>query len=503
MSTQGEGRDLGALFRKASKTVIIANRVAQLHVDSVTAHATWTQPAEAKHRDQGPQIFVLEELFARLATAAPALRKLTLVNATMPRAALWASRWRATALVDALLRGASQVMFASNPVTGVILIAAMIAVDAQLALHGLLGLLGATLTAMALAMDANQIETGLFGYNGLLLGLGVGVYLAPAASSATVVSSGSIDVALLLSALWLGGLTSFVQLALGNMLVTTFRAVPLSLPFDVCTIMMMLVTPSFDALARASFLTPALPHEEEGAGAGAAAVAFEGAAGGAALAWVCRAALTSIAQIFFMESAVLGGVIILAVGISSRIAAITCAYGAVVGVLLATWMGAPAADIAAGLWCYNSALVAVLTITFNYPTLATGTVGVTLMVMFTLLIDAAMRAAMAPIGVPPGTIPFCTAGIVQFLTQGKTNLFEPIPIESIATPEDHMYSMDAAKRTDDDKVKAGSAVRGRLVLTNRLGTQTTLISNRVAATQSTAPAEDECSFGAAAVEESL
>jgi hypothetical protein len=86
--------------------------------------------------------------------------------------------------VDINLRGTVQVIFQDHPFTAALFIAA-IAWDSfaagarEVLFGGLLGLVTATLAAMWLRVDAEGLAAGLYGYNGILVGLALATFLAP------------------------------------------------------------------------------------------------------------------------------------------------------------------------------------------------------------------------------------------------------------------------------------------------------------------------------------
>ena len=78
---------------------------------------------------------------------------------------------------DAFLRGASQVVLTNNPISGALILGGLFAADAFVASCGVVGLFGATATAVLLRLDLQATCSGLFGYNGLLVGLGLATFL--------------------------------------------------------------------------------------------------------------------------------------------------------------------------------------------------------------------------------------------------------------------------------------------------------------------------------------
>src|SRR5918993_551831 len=68
----------------------------------------------------------------------------------------------------------------NTPVTGLLILVAMFVGEAWLGFAGALGLAVSTLTAIWIGMDRGAIRAGLFGFNGVLVGAGLSLFLAPA-----------------------------------------------------------------------------------------------------------------------------------------------------------------------------------------------------------------------------------------------------------------------------------------------------------------------------------
>ena len=83
------------------------------------------------------------------------------------------------AFVDSCLRGVGQVCFMNNPVTGLAILIAMFVAEAWLGFAGVLGVVASTATAAAIGMDRGAIRAGLFGFNGVLVGAGLSLFLQP------------------------------------------------------------------------------------------------------------------------------------------------------------------------------------------------------------------------------------------------------------------------------------------------------------------------------------
>src|SRR5688572_19733205 len=101
------------------------------------------------------------------------------IDGTMPGAAERAEVNPVLAFVDSCLRGVGQVCFMNNPITGLLILVAMCVGELWLGVAGVIGLVVSTLTAIAIGMDRAAIRAGLFGFNGVLVGAGLSLFLQP------------------------------------------------------------------------------------------------------------------------------------------------------------------------------------------------------------------------------------------------------------------------------------------------------------------------------------
>jgi urea transporter len=76
--------------------------------------------------------------------------------------------------INAILRGIGQVIFANNPVSGALLLAAMMIQAPWLGVMTLAGVIAATLTAKLMRLSPAAIQNGVFGLSGMLIGAALG-----------------------------------------------------------------------------------------------------------------------------------------------------------------------------------------------------------------------------------------------------------------------------------------------------------------------------------------
>lgn len=89
--------------------------------------------------------------------------------------------------IDINLRGAGQVIFQNNPLTGLFFLAAIIwgaiaGGQIDIAIGAVVALVIATVTARLLNADEASLNQGLFGFNGVLVGAAVPTFLANGAA---------------------------------------------------------------------------------------------------------------------------------------------------------------------------------------------------------------------------------------------------------------------------------------------------------------------------------
>ncbi|XP_036407002.1 urea transporter 2 [Megalops cyprinoides] len=79
-------------------------------------------------------------------------------------------------LVEWSLRGVARVILANNPLSGALILGALLMASPWQALLGVLGLLASTLTAIIIGQDSEEVAGGLHGFNGMLVALLIGVF---------------------------------------------------------------------------------------------------------------------------------------------------------------------------------------------------------------------------------------------------------------------------------------------------------------------------------------
>ena len=202
--------------------------------------------------------------------------------------------------VDINLRGIGQVMFQDNPLTGALFLAAIAwgsyaAGAPHVAIAGVLAVVVATLTAQWLRVDKESLHSGLYGYNGILVGLALATFLAPSALLWVYVVLGA-------------AVSVVVMLATANVVKPWGGA--LTFPFVLTTWLLLLATYGFSGLAGT-----ALPS-------GNVVTAFQPyEASPLKLIDLVRGVLQSISQVFLKASGVAALLLLAGLAVNSLAAA--------------------------------------------------------------------------------------------------------------------------------------------------------------------------------------
>ncbi len=305
----------------------------------------------------------------------------------------WMASWEAMCarsialrFVDVCLRGVGQVMFQDNPLTGFIFLiaiawASLVGHAPEILIAALLAVVTATFCAIWLEVDRTKLNAGLFGYNGVLVGLALATFISPGALLWIYVVLGA-------------AVTVVATLGTANAL-KPFGVAALTFPFVIVTWILLLATFGFTGLSgpgmpAVGVITPIelLP---------ASSMGFVGFFGGV---------LLSISQVFLKASSVAALLLLAGLAVSSAWAAIFALGGAILAVATAHLFGAESDLIVGGLLGFSPVLTAIaLGATFNRPSLriagyaALGTI-------FTVVAQVALNVALRPFAIPALTAPF-------------------------------------------------------------------------------------------------
>ena len=362
------------------------------------------------------------------------------INGTMPA---WAERAQANPLldfVDSCLRGIGQVCFMNNPVTGLLILVAMFIGEPWLGFAGALGLAVSTATALFLGMDRGAIRAGLFGFNGILVGAGLSLFLQPD-------WDGLVMVWIALGAFF----STVLHAALANVFIGAWKVPPFTLAFNFMTLLFLIGALNFANGRAGGLLAPADAQVTAGSVSNTLRSAAQADAANN-IEGIFNAIFRGISQLFFANSIWSGILIVVAIAVCSRIAAIFALVGSTVGMLTGLAVGANGVAIYNGLWGFNS-FDAALAIggVFFVLSWRSGVLAVMCGVLAALLFGA-IASLFIPWGLPALTLPFCFATLAFVLLRGASSVLEPVAVEDITTPEEHLDRSRTARAGEVGRV---------------------------------------------------
>ena len=299
--------------------------------------------------------------------------------------------------IDVTLRGCAQVMFQNNPLTGLFFFAAIFVGgfgegDPAMAFGCLLGTVVATLFGMHLK-DRASWKSGLYGYNGCLVGAALPTFLAPTPMLWLCIILGSI-------------VSVIVMICIADIL-KTWKVAALTAPFVLVTWAMLLASYAFTGLDGSALPTPALAHP----------LVQDSELAYTASQFV-HSTLFGISEVFLISSVIASVLFLIGLAVESLWAAVFAICGTILAVLTAMVLGADQASINNGMYAFSAVLTAIaLGSTFNTPSwrvLIYTIVGV----IFTVFVQGAMNTVLTPAGIPTLTMPFVLASWL-FLVPNK------------------------------------------------------------------------------------
>lgn len=291
------------------------------------------------------------------------------------------------AFIRTMLKGAGQVMFQGNTMTGLffllgILWGAIAEGRPSVMIGALVGLITSTLTGYLLNQPANDGKEGLWGFNGILVGCAFPTFLG---------NTPQMWFALILCA----ALTTWVRTGFNNVM-APWKTNSFTFPFVFCTWIFLLASRMLQGMPPESLSAPELTQHWD--------AHVELSLGTILIYW-----LKGISQVFLINSWVTGILFLIGLYLSNKWAALWASIGSMVSLLTVLYFHGAGNDIVNGLYGFSPVLTAIaLGCTFYRPNLRTA-IWALLGVLVTVFIQAGMDILMLPFGIPTLTAPFCIA----------------------------------------------------------------------------------------------
>ncbi len=323
------------------------------------------------------------------------------------------------------LKGASQVFFMENAVTGALFFVAMAYASYvtgvwATTIGAAVGVVVATLTARLMDCDEKSVASGLYGFNGILVGAALPTFIAASPQLWIYVVVGAA-VSTVVTAAFSATLTARWEIpgSTGPFVLTGWLLVAGAYAFgglDVTGDEPKLATDYVRGLA-------AVPGPLE----------------------LVEIFFRNIGQVYLLGSAVSGAIILLGVFIASIPAGVAAAAGSLIAMLVAIGMGADPATVSQGLFGFSPVLTAMAVGVIFMKTSPRVVVYAALATVTTVFVQGALDVMVAPAGLPSFTAPYV---LTMYLFIAPKELLAPHPHRPVS---DHLFGHRHAEKSPSTK----------------------------------------------------
>jgi urea transporter len=330
-----------------------------------------------------------------------------------------AQRNPAVAVVDTLLRGIGQVMFQNNPLTGLLFLVGIFVNSLKFGGVALLGLAASTLAAHLLGADRTLIRNGLFGFNGILVGIGLAFFL-------------EFDFLLAVYIVLGAAVSTIVMMALINLL-TPWDMPALTAPFVLTAWLLLFAVYQLGFLHPTELIAPLAPDPE-------AAVQTElrelaTGAGGLTVANLAHGFFRGVGEVMFQDNLLTGVIFLIAILVNSRISAAFAALGSAVALLTALALGGDGFSVYHGLYGFNAVLCAIALGGLFFVLTWKSALYALLAAVFSVPAFAAIAVLLSPIGMPALTAPFVLTTWLFLWPKAGFRALKPVALADVTTAE--------------------------------------------------------------------
>ena len=293
-----------------------------------------------------------------------------------------------------ILRGVGQVFFCCNAVTGAIFLLALFIGGVTAGAAAAVGVISSTAAAYLLGFSEDDIDAGLYGLNGTLVGPCLFLFLEHSPQLWLYVVLASI-----LSSIVLAALMRILQ---------PYNVPASTSPFVLTCWMFLLAVYAFDSFSRGPVLPPpGIPSVVTGVGMLPADIWF-------------TALTKGVAEVMFADSVIVGILFLTGIAIVSLRGALMAVGGTIVGVVVPLLLGANQGMIEMGLYSFNPVLTMMAVgWVFLKPSARSAMLAV-LAGILTVVCQAGLANFLTPIGLPTLTFPFVLVMWMFLFAAGKS-----------------------------------------------------------------------------------
>jgi urea transporter len=325
----------------------------------------------------------------------------------------------AVGVVDTLLRGVGQVMFQNNPLTGLLFVVGIFVNSLKFGGAALLGVAASTLAAHLLGADRTLIRNGLFGFNGVLVGIGLAFFL-------------EFDLLLAVYIVLGAAVSTIVMMALINLL-SPWDMPALTAPFVLVAWLLLFAVYQFEFLHPSELLAPLAPNPESAVQTQLRELAT--GVGGLTVANLAHGFFRGVGEVMFQDNLATGVIFLVAILVNSRISAAFAAVGSALALLTALAIGGDGVAIYHGLYGFNAVLCAIALGGLFFVLTWKSALYALLAAVFSVPVFAAIAVLLSPIGMPALTAPFVLTTWLFLWPKAAIRPLEPVALADVTTAE--------------------------------------------------------------------
>jgi urea transporter len=282
-----------------------------------------------------------------------------------------------------------------------------------------LGLVVATLAAYLLGADRALIRDCLFGFNGVLTGITLSVFLQWDRHVAVYVILGAI-------------VSAIAMMGLAKLLVR-WDIAPLTAPFVLTAWLLLFALYQFGQLHPTELIHPMLVHPGATIQTGVQGAPGSGGATGLMAVNLANALFRGVGEVFLQDNLRTGVVFVIAILVNSRTCCVFALLGSPLGGLTALVLGGDGVAIYHGLYGFNAVLTGIALGGLFLVLKWRSTIYVLIGVILSAIVFAAIAVALAPIGMPALTAPFVLTTWVYLLPMAGFRILERVSVAECAS----------------------------------------------------------------------
>uniref|UniRef100_A0A3B3VP97 Urea transporter n=1 Tax=Poecilia latipinna TaxID=48699 RepID=A0A3B3VP97_9TELE len=367
------------------------------------------------------------------------LRAVRFFTGDMRRCGQWVKRQvLIIQLLDGVLRGTAQVMFVSNPVSGLLISTGLFLQNPWWALNSLLGAFVSTVSALLLRLNrSDAIFAGLHGYNGTLVGMLMAAFS----------SKGNWYWWLLFPNVFMSMLCPVVSSALSSIM-SKWDLPVFTLPFNILTCLHIAATGTAHPYFPEVKIQPKahLYHNDSLANL--------------SIPQLFLSVPVGVGQVFGCDSPWTACLVLLALLLCSPAICLHALLGSAAGLCTGLALAAPLEDVYSGLWGYNSALSCIAIGGVFYGLTWQTHILSLICALFCAYVTSATSKLMSVLALPVCTWPFCLSTLIFLLLSSENPAICRPPLSAVSCPEENQHYLRQLRTSE----KALSSCKGERTL---------------------------------------